>query len=161
MKRVLFLLILLSATCTIFAEGSQDFASKYMQICKDDTAVHCITVSPKMMEQMLKDDVRHKDEMKHLIKKLKSARIVTTSQHGEGYFQMAEDLVKKNSDRFQSDGNYKNSHSYGSFYIRKKKGQTVELILLHANLKAKRFILINLTGMIDDEFKKYISMLSL
>lgn len=161
MKRVLFLLILISASVGLCAQGSQDFASKYMQICKEDTAVHCITVSPKMMAQMLKSDTHKKEDLKPLIKKLKSARIVTTSQHGEGYFQMAENLVKKNSDRFQSDGNYKNSHSYGSFYTRKKKGQTVELILLHANIKERRFILINLTVMIDDEFKIYISMLSL
>lgn len=161
MKRALCLLLLTCVTIFATATGNQDFASKYMQICKGDTAVHCITVSPKMMAQMLKSGTHHKEDLKPLIKKLKSARIITTSQHGEGYFQIADELLKKNSSRFKNDGNYRNSHSYGSFFIRKVKGQTVELILLHANVKAKKFILINLTGKIDDEFKRYISMLSL
>ena len=161
MKRALCLLLLASVSVLANALGGQDFASRYMQMCKGDTAVHCITVSPKMMAQMLKSDAHHKEDLKPLIKKLKSARIVTTSQHGEGYYQMADDLVKKNLNRFQNDGNYHNSHSYGSFFVRKVKGQTVELILLHANIRAKKFILINLTGKIDDEFKRYISMLSL
>lgn len=161
MKRVLFLMLFVCATVVTYAQGSQDFASKYMQICKDDTAVHCITVSPKMMIQMLKNNTHHNDEMKPLIKKLKSARIITTSHHGEGYYQIAENLVKKNSQRFQPDKSYRNSHSYGSFYVRKKRGETVELIMLHNDIRAKKFILINLTGKIDDDFKRYISMLSL
>lgn len=139
---------------TTFAQRGQDFASRYMQLCEGDTAVHCVTVSPKMMEQLTKQaDASHNEHIAEAIEKLKSARIVTASVHGEGYYQVAEDLLKRNSQRFRHDKSFRTEHSYGAFYTRKlKSGNTVELIMLHTDTKTRRMVIVNLTGDIDDEF---------
>lgn len=160
MRRTLGILAMLFAAVTIVkAQGKQDFASKFMERCEDDTAVHCITVSPKMMEQLTKQaDASRNERMVQAIEKLKSARIVTSSVHGEGYYHVAEDLLKRNAKRFSHDKSYRMEHAYGSFYSRKAKdGGTVELILLHADTKSRRLVIVNLTGDIDDEFMESLT----
>lgn len=155
MKRLVCILAAFMASAMVaMAQGAQDFASKFMERCEDDTAVHCVTVSPKMMEQLTKQaDASRNERMAQAIEKLKSARIVTSSVHGEGYYHIAEDLLKRNSNRFHHDKSYRTAHAYGSFYSRKTKdGGTVELIMLHADTKARRLVVVNLTGDIDDEF---------
>ncbi len=145
---------LMATVMTVMAQGGQDFASKFMERCDGDTAVQCITVSPKMMEQLTKQaDASRNERMAQAIEKLKSARIVTSSVHGEGYYHMAEDLLKHNSNRFSYDKSYRMNHAYGSFYSRKTKdGDTVELIMLHVDTKARRLVIVNLTGDIDSGF---------
>ena len=155
MTRLLCSLVMMLASATVaLAQGGHDFASKFMEKCEDDTAVHCVTVSPKMMEQLTKQaDASRNERMAQAIEKLKSARIVTSSVHGEGYYHMAEDLLKKNAQRFHHDKSYKTDHAYGAFYTRKnKEGGTVELIMLHADTKTRRLVIVNLTGDIDSEF---------
>lgn len=45
MRRLLCIVAAIVATATMaMAQGGQDFASKFMERCEDDTAVHCITV---------------------------------------------------------------------------------------------------------------------
>ena len=155
MRRLLCIVAAIVATATMaMAQGGQDFASKFMERCEDDTAVHCITVGPKMMEQLAKQaDASRKERMVQAMEKLKSARIVTTSVHGEGYYRLAEDMLKRNANRFSHDKSYRMAHAYGTFYSRKTKdGGTVELIMLHADTKARRLVIVNLPGDIDDEF---------
>lgn len=144
------LMVAMAAT----AQRGQDFASRFMRQCDGDTAVHCVTVSPKMMEQLTKQaDAVRNEHMAQAIEKLKSARIITASTHGEGYYQIAEELLKRNSQRFHHDKSYRSDHTYGAFYTRKlRNGSTVEMIMLHADTKARRMVIINLTGDIDDEF---------
>lgn len=136
------------------AQSSQDFASKFMEMCDVDTAVQCITVSPKMMEQLTKYPDSERDEhLMQAIQKLKSARIVTTSVRGEDYYHKAEALLKKNPQRFKQARSYRGAQSHGTFYIRQtRNGDTVELILLHSNTKTGTLAIVNLTGNIDEEF---------
>lgn len=154
MKRVICLLTVLLMAVAGFAQKGQDFASKFMERCDDDTAVHCITISPKMMEQLTKQpDANRNEHIAQAIQKLKSARIITANVHGEGYYQLAEKLLKKNPQRFKHNQNYHNSHAYGTFYTRKTSdGNTVELIMLHADTKTKSLVIVNLTGDIDNDF---------
>jgi hypothetical protein len=153
MRRVLCFLIILVVSVALYAQGGQDFASRFMQKCKEDTSVHCVTVSPKMMGQMLKTHNNVQDEnITRVISKLKSARIITVNHHGEEYYQIAAELMDKNKSRFQHDKAYHNSHSYGCFYTRIKKGVIVELVMLHVDGRANQFMVVNLTGTIDEEF---------
>lgn len=154
MRTAATLIALFMAVATAMAQGVQDFASKFMDVCGDDTTVHCITISPKMMEQLTKQqDPGRKEHIAQALQKLKSARIVSASARGDEYFRMAEDLLKKNSKRFSHAGNYRDAHKHGTFYIRKTgTGDTVELIMLHADTKRGRLTIINLTGDIDNEF---------
>lgn len=147
-------MVALLATLGVMAQRGQDFASRFMQQCKGDTAVHCVTVSPKMMEQLTRQPGAGCNEhIAQAIEKLKSARIITASVHGEGYYQMAESLLKKNAQRFRHDRSYRSDQAYGVFYSRKGRGgETVELIMLHADTKARSVVIINLTGDIDQEF---------
>lgn len=154
MKRIpVFVVAILVTICT-YAQRGQDFASRFMQQCEGDTAVQCVTVSPSMMEQLTKQaDASHNEHIAEAIEKLKSVRIVTASVHGGDYYQMAENLLKRNAQRFHHDKSYRTDHSYGAFYSRNlKSGSKVELIMLHADTKIGRLVIVNLTGDIDDEF---------
>lgn len=153
MRRIVCLLVAMMAGAALMAQNAQDFASKFMTQCEEDTAVHCVTVGPKMMEQLTRQpDTARDDNMAQAIQKLKSARIVTASTRGEEYFQMAEELLKKNPQRFSHNKSYRNNSGHGTFYTRKtRNGDTVELIMLHATPQGT-LVIVNLTGDIDDEF---------
>lgn len=153
MKRVLCFFTITLISLLSYGQGGQDFASRFMQTCKEDTAIHCITVSPHMMGQMLKThSANQNEEINRIISKLKSARIITTNHHGEDYYQSAEQMLDKNKNRFLRDKSYRNGHAYGCFYLRTRKGLIVELVMLHADAKTEQFIAVNLTGTIDEEF---------
>lgn len=153
MNRLATLLIAAAFGLTTAAQGTMDFAQKFMEQCDGDTAVHCVTISPKMMEQLAQSGNGRDTHIQQAIGKLKSARIVTTSIHGEGYYEMAENLLKKNAQRFTKGKSYHKGAVYGSFYSRKGgEGETVELIMLHADTEKRRLVIVNLTGDIDQDF---------
>jgi hypothetical protein len=151
MKRLSILLLAALLQMAAYGQRSLDFAEKFMTICKQDTTVKCITVSPKMMEQLLKQQAgEHHENLRPAIGKLKSMRIVEASAD---YYQKAEDLLTKNSRRFHADRDYNSDHQHGAFYSRKnKKGDTVELIMLHEDCQKNKFTIVNVTGDIDEEF---------
>jgi hypothetical protein len=154
MKRALCLLTLWLATIACMAKGSQDFASKFMEQCKADSTVSCITVSPKMLEQLVKQAEDYTDNVdvniRQAISKLKSMRVVTAPAD---YFEKAENLLKRNPQRFAKQEDYDNGLKRGVIYSRKnRQGNTVELILLHENTQAKTLTVVNITGTIDEEF---------
>lgn len=134
-----------------FAQHAPDFAEKFMSLCKDDSAVSCVTVSPKMMVQLVKQHIEGRPEgFAHAISKLKSARIITARAD---YYQKAEDLLQKNSGRFHAEQDYRTDDQHGAFYTRRNKnGETVELIMLHENCDCDRLTIVNVTGDIDEEF---------
>ena len=160
MKKITSLLITITMHVTMcFAQAGQDFASKFMQQCNEDTAVQCITVSPKMMEKLTKQaGANHNETIAQAIQKLKSARIVTASTNGNEYFHMAEELLKKNRQRFSRDKDYRNGNHHGTFYTRKtKNGDTVELIMLHTDTVKGNTVIVNLTGDIDNDFISHLT----
>ncbi len=154
MKKAILLLVMTAVTLAATAQTAQDFASRFMEKCADDTAVHCITVSPRMMEQLAKQPERDRSEhLAQAIQKLKSARIVTASTRCESYYQKAVDILKRNTRRFGFQDSYRTSHAHGAFYTRKTKaGDTVELILLHADTRKNSLVVVNLTGDLDKQF---------
>lgn len=151
MRRLVSLLVI--AAFALVA-AAQDFASKFMESCDGDTAVHCITVSPKMMEQLTRHaDASHKEHIAQAIEKLKSARIVSTSHHSLSYYKKAKGILMRNQQRFRHDKSYRKDNVYGDFFLRKNTaGNTVELVMLHADTKAHKLVIVNLTGDIDQEF---------
>lgn len=158
-RRIVCLLMVLSLSLVGFSQKALDFASKFMQRCDGDTALHCVTVSPKMIESLVhQHESTHGEQYAQAIQKLKSVRIVSAKSNGEKYYERAENLLKKNSKRFSYERAYKAEHGYGSFYTRKnKRGERVELIMLHADTKANSIIIVNLTGDIDEEFLNSLS----
>lgn len=154
--RIVCLLAVLSLSLAGFSQKALDFASKFMQRYESDTTLHCVTVSPKMIESLVRNHEAAKGEQfAEAIQKLKSVRIVSAKSHGEKYYEKAESLLKENSKRFSHEKAYKAEHVYGTFYSRKnKRGDRVELIMLQANTQANSLVIVNLTGNIDEEFLK-------
>ena len=159
MKRVLCLLVIIMATITAMAQRGQDFASRFMQECKNDSAVSCITVSPKMMEQLMAMEGNNRnDSLMQAIAKLKSMRIVQADKSGENYYHQAEALLKKNAKRFEHVKNFRTERAEGFFYQRKKgDDKVVELVMVCLSRTDNRYVLINLTGDIDEEFVEILS----
>lgn len=154
MRRIAILIFATLVAVAVQAQRAQDFASRFVRNYEGDTAVHCVTVSPTMMEQLAKKHYGNGDKrIVSAVEKLKSARIVTTYVNGEAYYQAAEDMLKRNATRFRHDKDYRNDNSHGTFYSRKlRSGATVELIMLHSDTQKHSMVIVNLTGDIDDEF---------
>jgi hypothetical protein len=152
MKRMLYLILAVMAVATASGQRSYDFAEKFISLCQADTTVKCITISPKMMEQLVKQHTTEKPEnIIQAIEKLKSARIVTARAE---HFEKADSLLKKYKRRFTAVKEYGDENKIrGAFYSRKnKKGQTVELVMLRADAERNNLTIVNLTGDIDEEF---------
>ena len=152
MMRLLYILLLAMATIAAKAQRSPDFAEKFMSLCTADSTVKCITISPKMMEQMVNPHAEGRPEnMMQAIEKLKSARIVSARAE---YFSKADSLLQKNKRRFKAEKVFESNETIrGAFYSRKnKKGETVELVMLRADTERDKLTIVNLTGTIDEEF---------
>ncbi len=146
----------LTIVCTtIFAATvakAQDFASKYMLENQQDTILHCISVGPKMMEEVLKIDTQDEDQedMRHIISNLKSMQIISSPINGELYFNKAEEIVEKNANRFTSFLSYDDENENCRILIRKKKRIIIELVMF--SQKEEHFQVINFTGNMNNEF---------
>lgn len=153
MKTLLTLLLTMAMAMAAQAQQALDFAKKFMTVCEDDTMVRCVTISPKMMDQIV--ETRHSDDeeaerLRLAMAKLKSARIVTAPA---SYYERAEKLITQHARRFKQGQIYQADDVRGTFYTRKdRKGNTAELILLREDTARDRLTIICLTGDIDEEF---------
>lgn len=154
--RIVCLLTVLSLSLAGFSQKALDFASKFMQRYESDTALHCVTVSPKMIESLGHNrEGNRSEQFAEAIQKLKSVRIVSATSHGDKYYEKAENLLKENSKRFTHEKEYKADHDKGTFYSRKnKRGNRVELVMLRTDTRANTLVIVNLTGDIDEDFLK-------
>ena len=149
--RLLILVMTVLMQAAAYAQHSPDFAEKFMTMHKADSTLKCVTVSPKMMEQLarLHDDNRS-DNIVQAIAKLKSARIVTGNAD---HYEKALDLLRKNPQRFTAGKEYRTEGQHGIFYTRNdREGNTVEFIMLCEEPQNDKCTIINLTGDIDNEF---------
>ena len=159
MKKTILIVLAMVASLAANAQRIADFASKYMDANKGDTLLKCVTVGPRMMEQLTKmHDTQSNEAITQAIKKLKTARIVTVTESVDSYYEKAEKLLKQFPLRFSHDKDFRNAHSYGTFYTRRQKdGAVVELIMLHADTLKPAMVIVNLTGDIDKEFTELLS----
>ena len=95
MKRVLSFIIAINL---ISICHGQDFASKFISTVTKKDLLHCQTISPKMMEKLVKmpehenkDGNEPEDSIIFLLSKLKSARIVTSEQFGKRAAEMFQE----------------------------------------------------------------------
>lgn len=149
MKRFLLTLLIACLTTAVWAQKEQDFASHYMELYAEGTSLSCTTVSPTMMERMLKlPDVEVDKQMRAILAQVKSIRIVSNSKHNESekLYDKAVELAQHNSKRYKlhtDDGGK-------ALYIRKRGKVVVEMVLL--TMKAQSFYMVNLTGNMNDKF---------
>ena len=124
------------------AVSAQDFASRFMAEHKADSNLTCVTISPKMMEEIMKSDAE-KDN-------LKSMQVLTSDVEGKKYFDAALKVVEKNTGRFESFLSFKDKSENCQIMVRKKKDTIVELVMLMH--EKNHFAVINFTGNMSPEF---------
>ena len=153
MKTILTLLLYMAMAMAANAQRALDFAKKFMTQCEGDTMVKCITVSPKMMGQIVEThqgDDQQAEGLRQALAKLKSARIVSAPA---SYYERAEQLIRRHARRFKAAQDFQGDEVRGTFYTRKdRKGNTAELIMLREDMARNLLTIICLTGDIDEEF---------
>ncbi|MEG2513894.1 MAG: DUF4252 domain-containing protein [Bacteroidaceae bacterium] len=131
--------------------SAQDFASRFLGERADDTNLKCISISPKMMREVLKIDVEKENEnVLNIISNLKSMQMLTADVEGKTYFEQAMNLLGKNNNRFEPFLSFKDKSEDYQIMVRKKKGTIVELVMLMHD--KEHFVVINFTGIMSDEF---------
>lgn len=147
MKSVLLIcwMVLLSVSVT-----AQDFASRFLDEHKKDSNLTCVTISPKMMEEIMKSDAEMDEAILEILTNLKSMQMLTAEIGGEEYYNAALKVVKKNSDRFEPFLSFKDKSANCQIMVRKKKESIVELVMLMH--EKERFAVINFTGTMSPEF---------
>ncbi len=133
------------------AASAQDFASRFLTEHKADSNLTCITISPKMMEEIMKNnDAEKDDEVLEIISDLKSMQILTAKVEGQKYYDAALKVVEKNPGRFEPFLSFKDKAENCQIMIRKKKNTIVELVMLMH--EKNQFAVINFTGNMSPEF---------
>lgn len=146
-KGVLFIIaFLLKAT---IMQG-QDFVNLFMDEHKSDSILKCITISPKMMKEILKSDQGKDEEMLDMIAELKSMQILRSDTLGQVYFNTATELITKEKDRFETimTLNHPSRHCLVAIY--KQDDELIEMILLLN--ENEQFTIINFTGNMSEHF---------
>lgn len=138
---VLLLPLLLSA---------QDFTSLFLDEHKEDTTLSRVTISPRMMGEILKSDTGKDEDILEIISSLKSMQVLSSEAEGQSYFQKALKVVDDNSERFEPYLSYEDEKENYRIVIRKKGKIIVELIMLV--VEEGRFAMINFTGEIKPGF---------
>ena len=148
MKRVLLFCWI---TWLPFLAFAQDFASKFMAEYKSDVQLNCISVSPRMMEEVLKVNVENDgDKILDIISKLKSMQMISSEKEGSKYYKKALNILEKNTNRFEPFLSFNDSSQNCRIMVRKKNGIILELVML-TNVSEK-FCVINFTGNMNDKF---------
>ena len=149
-KTVLTLWLLATALC-LNAQNERDFAAHFIEKAEQNE-LDVKTISPQMMERILDlQETQKNDTLKTLVKQLKSIRVVTAKQNEEKLFDTVEELAKRNSKRYKT----KNITPHRLMLTRLRHKQIVEIVL--ATKENEHFMLIDLTGNMNDEFINFIT----
>lgn len=148
MKRVLLICWITLLPVFVFA---QDFVSKFMAESNADANLNCISVSPRMMEEVLKVNVENdRDNLLDIISNLKSMQMVSSEREGAKYYKKALSILEKNTNRFEPFLSFNDSSQNCRIMVRKKNGIILELVLLTND--SNKFSVINFTGNMNDKF---------
>lgn len=148
MKSVLLIAWMIFSSMFVSA---QDFASRFLDKRGPDTNLECISISPKMIREILKIEVNgDEDEVLDIISNLKSMQMLKAEVNGDKYFKEALDILDKNANRFESFLSYEDTSANFRIMVRKKKDDIIELVML-VNERNK-FVVVNFTGNMNKEF---------
>lgn len=130
--------------------SAQDFTSLFLDETDADSTLTRVTISPKMMEEILNCDTEKDEDILEIISSLKSMQILSSDAGGSGYFEKALKVVEDNSERFEPYLSYTDEDENFQIVVRKRRGTIIELIMLM--VEDDRFAIINFTGKIKPEF---------
>jgi hypothetical protein len=129
---------------------AQDFTSIFLEENGVDSTLIRVTISPKMMEEILKSDTGKNEDILEIISSLKSMQALSSHANGESYFRKARKIVEDHSKRFEPYLSYADENNNCQIVVRKKGRVIIELIMLM--VEEDRFAIINFTGKIKPEF---------
>lgn len=131
--------------------SAQDFVTRFLDKREPDANLKCVSISPKMMQEVLKIDVENeKDDVMDIISNLKSMQMLSATVYSSKYFKEALNILDKNSERFKSFTSSGNDSDNYRIMIREKNGTIIELVML-VN-EDNKFVVINFTGNMNDKF---------
>ncbi len=132
------------------AAYAQDFASRFRGEHDTDSNLVCVTISPKMMQEILNCDVEKNKDMLGIISELKSMQMCTSLINGLNYYEQALSIIDKNTGLFEPFLSFDDTTGNCRIVVRKKRDVIIELVMLMQ--QHERFSLINFTGEMSGEF---------
>ena len=153
MKHLLCLLLAAFFSLAAFAQKEQDFASRYMDLYGEKDGLECITVSPLMMQQLMRPTfIGENKDLKEVLSQIKSIQMLKcqSSQESPSLYKKAIKLVEENHERYQkySEGKVQ------KIYVR-RRGKTIVEMILFVDIE-KMFLLIDLTGEMNEDFLDHV-----
>ncbi|WP_321478911.1 DUF4252 domain-containing protein [uncultured Bacteroides sp.] len=149
MRKRFFLtyILTLSFACCVSA---QDFTTRFMTEHETDSNLSCITISPKMMEEILKSDAKKDNGILEIISNLKSMQMLTSKTKGKTYYSDALKIIKRTPNRFEPFLSFRDKSENCQIMIRKKDEGIIELVMLMH--EKEHFTVINFTGNMSSDF---------
>ena len=154
MRHVLFIYFV---TFSFLFVSAQDFVSRFMASHPSDSKLTCITISPKMMNEILELNENVDTTILGMISNLKSMQMLSSNVAAVRYYNDALSLVNKSVGVYEPYFSINNTYENGQIMIRKRFGAIVELIMF--SCKSRRFFVINFTGSMNIEFINRLSVL--
>ncbi len=129
---------------------AQDFASRFMNDHKEDSNLTCVTISPRMMEEIMNSEGEKNEEVLDILSNLKSMQMLTADTKGQQYYDDAVKIVEKNSRRFEPFLSYEGDSENCRILIRKRNKSIIELVMLVQS--KNHFMVVNFTGNMNATF---------
>ncbi len=129
---------------------SQDFASRFKSEHQGDSALVYVTISPKMMHEILESSAEINNDMAEIIGELKSMQMCMSLIDGQSYYDSAIDLCERNTDLFVPYLSYDEVGGNCKIMVRKRRGEIIEMVMFMKQNSG--FALINFTGKMNAEF---------
>jgi hypothetical protein len=161
MKQMLCLLVGMLLSLSASAEKAQDFVALLMSDLEEQYGVDdndeygCVTVSPSMMEKMLKmlqsKDVKNDEQIQRILPHVKSMRIFSATKHIDRYNTAATKLLNKNAKSYKPFKASAEKSVDPCVWVRKSGAKVIEMIVLNRK-ENENFQVINITGDMNKAF---------
>lgn len=129
---------------------AQDFTSIFLEENEADSTLVHVTISPRMMEEILKSDTGKNEEILEVISSLKSMQALFSNVNGESYFRKARKVVDDHTGRFEPYLSHAEDNNNCQIVVRKRDGTIIELVMF--TIEDHRFTVIDFTGNIKPGF---------
>lgn len=146
MRKLLTSLLLVASTGAV----AQDFVTRYIDECGNDSTEKHVIVSPKMMEMASENEMLQNDEdIRIILAHLKSLQMLKGDNLSDERFTKAEDMLERHSNRYSTIRTFEKETEKIQISIRKYRNKAVELVMLKRS--GSRYAILSLTGDLDDE----------
>lgn len=135
--------------CVAAISYAQDFSTLFLKAYDNDSIFTQVTISPKMMEEILQSDAQINEDMAEVISELKSLRMLIANSAGDEHFAQTLGVIEKNRKRYQYLTSHEEANDSCRILVRKKNDRIVELVMVM--LKNEGFMLVDITGVIKPE----------